>query len=113
MLVAWAVISSGPSRWRWLILAHPVLTVLVVVGTGNHFWADGIVACAIVALVLAAMTALPRRISRRVHALRSTRDRITRPGPLMSSTRLCPAPGCIRATVGWRGGRGSLGRGRP
>jgi hypothetical protein len=52
MLVAWAVITSGSSRWRWLILAHPVLTVVVVVGTGNHFWADGIVATAIVALVL-------------------------------------------------------------
>ena len=77
MLVAWAVISSGISRWRWLIVAHPVLTVLVVVGTGNHFWADGIVACAIVALVLTAMTVLPEKISRRVRAFRSTRDHIS------------------------------------
>jgi hypothetical protein len=77
MLVAWAVISSGISRWRWLIVAHPVLTVAVVVGTGNHFWADGIVASAIVALVLTAMAVLPGKISRRVQAFRSTHDHIS------------------------------------
>jgi hypothetical protein len=74
MLVAWAVITSGTSRWRWLIGAHPVLTVAVVVGTGNHFWADGIVAAAIVAGILAAMAVVPGKISHRVHAFRSTRD---------------------------------------
>jgi hypothetical protein len=74
VLVAWAVISSGPSRWRWLIVAHPVLTAAVVVGTGNHFWADGIVAFAIVALVLTVIVVLPRMISRRVQAFRSGRD---------------------------------------
>lgn len=77
VLVAWAVISSGVSRWRWLIVAHPVITVAVVVGTGNHFWADGIVASAIAALVLGAMTVLPSRISRRVQAFRSTHDHIS------------------------------------
>ena len=52
MLVCWAVITSGVSRWRWLILLHPAVTVFVVVGTGNHFWADGIVATTVVAAVL-------------------------------------------------------------
>jgi len=52
MLVSWAVITSGVSRWRWLILLHPAITVFVVVGTGNHFWADGIVATTVVVLVL-------------------------------------------------------------
>ena len=51
IIVAWAVITRSPSRWRWLILLHPLVTVFVVVGTGNHFWADGIVSAAIVALV--------------------------------------------------------------
>jgi hypothetical protein len=55
VLVSWAVITSGLSRWRWLILLHPAVTVFVVVGTGNHFWADGIVAAAVVAAVLAAL----------------------------------------------------------
>jgi hypothetical protein len=58
VLVAWAVITSGASRWRWLILAHPALTILVVVATGNHFWADGVMATLIVVVVLAVQAAL-------------------------------------------------------
>jgi hypothetical protein len=53
VLVAWAVITASTSRWRWLILAHPIVTVFVVVGTGNHYWSDAIVSVAIVAVVLA------------------------------------------------------------
>jgi hypothetical protein len=41
------------SRWRWLAAAYPVLTLLVVVVTANHFWLDGIAAGFLVALVLA------------------------------------------------------------
>ena len=61
VLVAWAVITSGVSRWRWLILAHPAITVFVVVGTGNHFWAEAIVAAAIDAAVISAQAWLTRR----------------------------------------------------
>jgi hypothetical protein len=57
VLVAWAVITTSTSRWRWLILLHPVGTVFVVVATGNHYWADGIVAAAIVAVVLSLQAA--------------------------------------------------------
>jgi hypothetical protein len=63
LIVAWAVISASPSRWRWLILLHPLVTVLVVVGTGNHYWADGIVAAAIDAVVIGA-----RELIRRLRA---------------------------------------------
>ena len=35
------------SRWRWLVLAHPIATAYVVVVTANHWWLDGIVAVAI------------------------------------------------------------------
>ncbi|MGH9056645.1 MAG: phosphatase PAP2 family protein [Acidimicrobiales bacterium] len=44
--VAWAVlvgagvVLAGTSRWRWVFLAHPVITVFCVVATGNHYWAD-------------------------------------------------------------------------
>jgi PAP2 superfamily len=65
LLVAWAVITRARSRWRWLILLHPALTVFVVVGTGNHYWADAIVAVAIDASVitgLAGVSALVRRL---------------------------------------------------
>ncbi len=51
-LVAVAVCASSTSRWRWAFVAHPVLTVYVVVVTGNHFWADCIVALAILTATL-------------------------------------------------------------
>ncbi len=57
--VAWAayvavvICGAGASRWRWGFVVHPVLTTLVVVVTGNHFWADGVVAVAILGGVLA------------------------------------------------------------
>ncbi len=62
VLVAWAVITRARSRWRWLILLHPAVTVFVVVATGNHYWADGIVAAAIDAAVIWLLTLLARRL---------------------------------------------------
>jgi hypothetical protein len=62
ILVAWAVITRSPSRWRWLILLHPLVTVFVVVATGNHYWADGIVAAAIDAMVIVTLAAVARRL---------------------------------------------------
>ena len=63
VLVAWAVIPASTSRWRWLILAHPIVTVFVVVGTGNHYWSDGIVSVAIVAVVLAVQALLRAKLA--------------------------------------------------
>jgi hypothetical protein len=46
-LVALAVIVASTSRWKYWILAHPILTVVAVTATANHWWLDGIVATAI------------------------------------------------------------------
>jgi hypothetical protein len=43
-LVALAVILASSSRWRYWILAHPILTVVAVTATANHWWLDGVVA---------------------------------------------------------------------
>jgi hypothetical protein len=64
VLVAWAVITASTSRWRWLILAHPIATVFVVVATGNHYWSDAIVSIAIVAVVLAVQAQLRAGLAR-------------------------------------------------
>jgi hypothetical protein len=61
LLVAIAVITTAKNRWRWLALLYPCLTMLVVIVTANHFWLDGIVAAAILALVLE-VQAVTRRI---------------------------------------------------
>jgi hypothetical protein len=52
VLVAVAVITTARSRWRWLALLYPAATTMAVVVTANHFWLDGIVAAAVLALVL-------------------------------------------------------------
>ena len=44
LLLAFAVVAATRGPWRWLALAHPVITTLVVVGTGNQYWLDVIVA---------------------------------------------------------------------
>jgi PAP2 superfamily len=64
IIVAWAVITRSTSRWRWLILLHPLITVFVVVGTGNHYWADAIVAAAIDAAVISTGALLTGRFRR-------------------------------------------------
>ena len=44
VLVGIAVISISKSRWRWLVLFHPVVTILAITITANHWWMDGVVA---------------------------------------------------------------------
>jgi hypothetical protein len=44
LMVAVFLIRATHSRWRWLWIAHPVLTFAVVVITANHYWLDGLVA---------------------------------------------------------------------
>ncbi len=41
VLIGWSVVRVSSSKWRWLVLTHPILTVLVVAATANHFWLDG------------------------------------------------------------------------
>ena len=53
--VAWAVLVGyytwriGIGRWRYLGVAHAVITIFVVVATGNHWWLDGIVGVTVLA----------------------------------------------------------------
>jgi PAP2 superfamily len=44
VVVAMGVVRVSRSRWRWLWIAHPAITLLVIVGTGNHYWMDAAVA---------------------------------------------------------------------
>ncbi|MYR94449.1 MULTISPECIES: phosphatase PAP2 family protein [unclassified Streptomyces] len=59
LMVAVGLIAATRSRWRWLWLLHPAITLLVVVGTANHYWLDAIVVVALLAVALAALR-LPR-----------------------------------------------------
>ncbi|GAA1360621.1 phosphatase PAP2 family protein [Streptomyces beijiangensis] len=59
LMVAIGLIVATRSRWRWLWLLHPLVTLLVVVGTANHYWLDAIVATALLGIALAVFR-LPR-----------------------------------------------------
>ena len=62
-IVSFGVFAATTSRWRWLIVNHIVITMLVVSASGNHWWLDGIVAMALlaVALLIDRLVFLPRR----------------------------------------------------
>lgn len=49
-VIALGLIITSRTRWRWLWLLHPVLTIAVVVSTANHYWLDGIVVLALLAV---------------------------------------------------------------
>ncbi|MFF5477739.1 phosphatase PAP2 family protein [Streptomyces sp. NPDC012935] len=49
VVVAVGLIAVSRCRWRWLWLIHPLVTLLVVVGTANHYWLDAVVACVLLA----------------------------------------------------------------
>jgi hypothetical protein len=64
LLVAVAIIGTRRSPWRWLAVLYPAMTTLAVIVTANHFWADGIVAGALLALVLAVQAGTRVLVSR-------------------------------------------------
>lgn len=44
VLVAYGVVRALDTRWRWLIVLHPVITLAAIVITANHYWLDALVA---------------------------------------------------------------------
>jgi PAP2 superfamily len=54
VIVAAAVITVSSSRWRWLVVAHPLVTAYVVVVTANHYWLDGVAALLVLAAIVGA-----------------------------------------------------------
>ncbi|MER6621613.1 phosphatase PAP2 family protein [Streptomyces sp. NPDC000931] len=59
LMVAVGLVVATRAWWRWLWLLHPLVTLLVVVGTANHFWLDALAAAALLGLALVVL-GLPR-----------------------------------------------------
>ncbi|GAA3192801.1 phosphatase PAP2 family protein [Actinocorallia longicatena] len=57
LVVAIGMIAVLNSRWKWLWLAYPTTTLLVVVATANHYWLDGMVVTVLLVLSLALVPA--------------------------------------------------------
>ncbi|MFF7448945.1 MULTISPECIES: phosphatase PAP2 family protein [unclassified Streptomyces] len=79
LMVAVGLIAATRTRWRWLWLLHPLVTLMVIVGTANHYWLDAIVATAMLGVALALL--------RPPHRADSTATRAARqPEPLVEDT---------------------------
>jgi hypothetical protein len=102
--VALAVVTVLRTRWRWLIVIHPVITAAVVVVTANHFWLDGLVAAAALAVIAplarwprqaAALAWRPRAVllsSGAAHAVEGAH--VPRPRPVATSEDRRPHAAC-------------------
>ncbi|MEV6373201.1 phosphatase PAP2 family protein [Micromonospora musae] len=90
-VVAIVLIAAGRSRWRWLWLLHPVLTLTIVVLTGNHYWLDAVAALALLGVIVL-VAPRPRTALARATTAPTTR---VRPVPALAGgpvagTRLAP-----------------------
>ncbi|MGW3664609.1 phosphatase PAP2 family protein [Streptomyces sp. NPDC005141] len=71
MHVAWCVLVAAVaaritrSRWRWLAVMHAVVTLVVVVVTANHFWADCVMAVTVVLMGYTAQVSMAAARRRR------------------------------------------------
>jgi hypothetical protein len=48
LIEAIAVVSILKSKWRWLVVLHPILMAMTIIGTGNHWWMDAAAAALII-----------------------------------------------------------------
>jgi hypothetical protein len=80
ILVGLGVVAVSKSRWRWLILLHPIVTTVVVAATANHWWLDGVVGGLLVVLSLAVDQAC-RKLAAKVRASRPPGDSVAAEEP--------------------------------
>jgi len=71
--VALLIIVIAQSPWRWLALAHPLVTTWVVVVTGNHYLLDAAVAVILLAVASAVALAIPSQRPQRFFRHRQQR----------------------------------------
>ncbi|MET0766764.1 MAG: phosphatase PAP2 family protein [Aeromicrobium sp.] len=69
-VVALGTFAMTRSPWRWIVLLHLPVTVLVVAATGHHWWLDGVVAV----LLLLGGLVLDGRLRRRTTAASEDRQ---------------------------------------
>ncbi|MFE9258028.1 phosphatase PAP2 family protein [Streptomyces sp. NPDC006879] len=70
LMLAIGMIAATRTRWRLLWLLHPLLTLVVIVGTANHYWLDALVAAALLSIALAVIAPPPRDRDQRGYGAR-------------------------------------------
>jgi hypothetical protein len=64
LIIAIACYTCSTSRWRYIGVAHGVLTCFVVVATANHYWFDGVGAAVVLAVAWVAQRGLAKVLAR-------------------------------------------------
>jgi hypothetical protein len=72
MIIGLALVVSLTARWRWAALLHPLVTVLVVVATANHYWLDVVAAGLLVVVALRVFGFTPRDQTLRIRPTDAT-----------------------------------------
>ena len=72
VIVAYGVVRAARTPFRWIAVLHPVVTLLAIVATANHYLLDAIVGGALLLAVLASETAILRAVERRPLASAAT-----------------------------------------
>ncbi|MER6349997.1 phosphatase PAP2 family protein [Streptomyces sp. NPDC001595] len=101
LMVAVGLIAATRSRLRWLWLLHPLVTLLVIVGTANHYWLDALVAAALLGLALAVPRPPVRSTVTRSTAPSSAPPKPPTPAPTPTATPTATPPAApARAAAG-------------
>jgi hypothetical protein len=66
LVIAWAVLLATRSRWRSLVILHPVVTLAAIVLTANHYWLDAVAATVLFAFALGVDRLIERLRARRL-----------------------------------------------
>jgi hypothetical protein len=74
LVIAWAVLLATSSRWRYVVILHPVITLAAIVLTANHYWLDAVAATVLFAFALGVDWLLERRRKRRLAPTRLDED---------------------------------------
>ncbi len=104
VIVAWGLVAMTSGRWRWLWLVHPTITIIVVVGTANHYWLDAIIALGLLVVTLPLVLAIeshrhPSRLALPRHELDSASQAVSRPWDYVSLEDGQGAPRTERETA--------------
>jgi hypothetical protein len=103
-VIAFGMLAALRSPWRWLGMAHLVVTMLVVAGTGHHWWLDGVAALALLAVAVQLDTVGRRLLAGRSSSLpRPAADRPAADRPVAHRP-----PSAVRTAAGSVGGQEQL-----
>lgn len=91
LVIAWAILLATKSRWRYVVILHPVVTLAAIVLTANHYWLDAFVATVLFLFALG-VDHLNERRRRRKECVRSRDAGPAAPDAFRPRTARAPAP---------------------